>query len=153
MPGGGFFYYIRLPCGLSAGKESARNAGDLGLIPGFGRSPGEGKGSPLQDSGPGDSMDCIVHGVAKSQTRLSDFHSFLSSETTCWPRRQGEPLLIFPLPCLPAAWPQIWVLSRETPFSTGWTKPSQPSDPTGEPQELESTREILEREGLRKITR
>ena len=60
-----------------------------------------------------------VHGVAKSQTRLSDFHSFLSSETTCWPRRQGEPLLIFPLPCLPAAWPQTWVLSRETPFSTG----------------------------------
>ena len=44
------------PCG-SAGKESARNAGDLGLIPGLGRSPGEGKGYPLQYSGLENSMD------------------------------------------------------------------------------------------------
>ena len=43
--------------------------GDLGLIPGLGRSPGEGKGYPLQYSGLENSMDCIVHGVAKSQTR------------------------------------------------------------------------------------
>ena len=57
-----------------AGKESACNAGDLGLIPGLGRSPGEGKGYPLQYSGLGNSMDCIVHGISKSQTRLSDFH-------------------------------------------------------------------------------
>ena len=42
--------------------------GDLGLIPGLGRSPGEGKGYPLRYSGLGNSMDCIVHGVAKSQT-------------------------------------------------------------------------------------
>ena len=55
------------PCG-SAGKESACNAGDLGSIPVLGRSPGEGKGYPLQDSGLENSMDCIVHGVAKSQT-------------------------------------------------------------------------------------
>ena len=55
-------------------KESACNAGDLGLIPGLGRSPGEGKGYPLQYSGLENSMDCIVHGVAKGQTRLSDFH-------------------------------------------------------------------------------
>ena len=48
--------------------------GDLGLIPGLGRSPGEGKGYPLQYSGLENSMDCIVHGVAKSRTRLSDFH-------------------------------------------------------------------------------
>ena len=61
------------PCG-SAGKESARNVGDLGSIPGLGRSPGEGKGYPLQYSGLENSMTCIVHGVAKSQTRLSDFH-------------------------------------------------------------------------------
>ena len=61
------------PCG-SAGKESACNSGDLGLIPGLGRSPGEGKGYPLQYSGLENSMDCIVHGVAKSWTRLSDFH-------------------------------------------------------------------------------
>ena len=59
----------------SAGKESARNAGDLGLIPGLGRSPGEGKGYSLQRSGLKNSMDYIVHGVAKSQTRLIDDHS------------------------------------------------------------------------------
>ena len=58
----------------SAGKESACNAGDLGSIPGLGRSPGEGKGYPLQYSGLENSMNYIVHGVAKSQTRLSNFH-------------------------------------------------------------------------------
>ena len=61
------------PCG-SAGKESACNAGDLGLIPGLGRSPGEGKGSPLQYSGLENSVDGMVYGVAESDT-LSDFHS------------------------------------------------------------------------------
>ena len=60
----------------SAGKESACNVGDLGLIPGLGRSPGEGKCYPLQYSGLENSMDWIVHGVTKSRTRLSDFHSF-----------------------------------------------------------------------------
>ena len=65
--------------GGSAGKESACNAGDLGLIPGLGRSPEEGKGYPLQYSGLENSMDCIVHGVAKSWTQLSDFH-FLPDE-------------------------------------------------------------------------
>ena len=55
-------------------KESACNAGDLGSIPGLGRSPGEGKGYPLQYSGLENSMDCIAHGVAKSQTQRSDFH-------------------------------------------------------------------------------
>ena len=60
--------------GGSAGKESACNAGDLGSIPEFGRSPGEENGYPLQDSGLENSMDCIVDGVAKSWTRLSDFH-------------------------------------------------------------------------------
>ena len=58
----------------SAGKESVCSAGDLGSIPGWGRSPGEGKGYPLQYSGLENSMDCIVHGVAKSRTQLSDFH-------------------------------------------------------------------------------
>ena len=43
-------------------------------IPGLGRSPGEGKGYPFQYSGLENSVDCIVHGVAKSQTQLSDFH-------------------------------------------------------------------------------
>ena len=57
----------------SAGKESACNAGDLGSTPGLGRS-GEGNGYPLQYSGQENSMDCIVHGVTKNRTRLSDFH-------------------------------------------------------------------------------
>ena len=60
--------------GGSAGEESACNAGDLGSIPGLGRSPGEGKGYPLQYSGLENSMDWIVHGVTKSRTRLSSFH-------------------------------------------------------------------------------
>ena len=59
--------FLGFPCG-SAGKESACYAGDLGLIPGLGRSPGEGKGCSLQYSGLENSMDCIVHEVAKSQT-------------------------------------------------------------------------------------
>ena len=50
----------------SVGKESACNAGDLSLIPGLRRSPGEGKGYPLQYYGRENSMDCIVHVVAKS---------------------------------------------------------------------------------------
>ena len=58
----------RFPCD-SAGKESACNAGDLRLIPGLGRSPGEGKGYPLQaHSGLENSVDCIVHGVAESDS-------------------------------------------------------------------------------------
>ena len=57
----------------SAGKESACNAGDLGSIPGSGRSPGEEIGYPLQYSGLENSMDCLVHGVAKSWTFLSHF--------------------------------------------------------------------------------
>ena len=53
---------------------SACNAEDLGLIPKLRRSPGKGKDYPLEYSGLENSMDCIVHGVAKSWTRLSDFH-------------------------------------------------------------------------------
>ena len=52
--------------GGSAGKESACRMGDLGLILGLGRSPGEGNGYPLQYSGLENSMNCMVHGVAKS---------------------------------------------------------------------------------------
>ena len=58
----------------SAGKESTCNAGDLGLIPGLGRSPGEKNGYPLQYSGLENTMDCVVHGVTKNQTLLSNFH-------------------------------------------------------------------------------
>ena len=49
----------------SVGKESPYNVGDLGLIPGVGRSPGKGKGHLLQYSGLENSMDCRVHGVTK----------------------------------------------------------------------------------------
>ena len=55
-------------------KKSACNVGDLGSIPGLGRSPGEGKGYPLQYSALENFMDCIVHKVAESRTQLSDFH-------------------------------------------------------------------------------
>ena len=63
--------------GGSDGKESACNAGDLGSIPGMGRSPGEWDGYPLQYSCLENSTDrgvwqAIVHGVAKSWTQLSD---------------------------------------------------------------------------------
>ena len=56
------------------GKESACNAGDPGLIPRLGRSPGEGNHYPPEYSCLKNSMDCIVHGIAKSRTRLSNFH-------------------------------------------------------------------------------
>ena len=65
--------FLGFPYG-STGKESTCSVGDLGSIPGLGRSPGKGNGYPLQYSGLENSMDCTVHGVAKSRTRLSDFH-------------------------------------------------------------------------------
>ena len=57
----------------SADKKSAHEAGDLNLIPGLGRSPGAGKGYPLQCSGLENPIDCIGRGVPKSQTQLSNF--------------------------------------------------------------------------------
>ena len=70
---------LALPVGLciAAGKESACNVGDLGSIPGLGRSPGEGNSYPLQDSGLENSTDCIVHRVTKSRTQLRNFHIFI----------------------------------------------------------------------------
>ena len=68
-------FFLQFPGG-SEGKESACNAGDLGLILGGERSPGEGNGYPVQYSCLKNSMDrgawqATVHGVTKSQTRLS----------------------------------------------------------------------------------
>ena len=74
------YFHLDFPCG-SAGKESACNAGDLGSMPGLGRSPGEGKGYPLQYSDLEKSMDCIAHGVAKSRIQLNDFHLFSPRNT------------------------------------------------------------------------
>ena len=72
-----FTYHEGFPGG-SDGKESTCNVGDLGSIPGLGRSLGEGNGYPLQYSCLEKSVDrgawwATVHGVTKSQTRLSDF--------------------------------------------------------------------------------
>ena len=69
---------LGLPGG-SVGKESACSAGDLGPIPGLGRSPAEGNGYPLQDSGLEKAMDCIVHGA----TTESDTTESLSLSLLC----------------------------------------------------------------------
>ena len=76
-------YYRFNFLGGSDGNESACNARDLGLIPGSGRSPGEGKGYPLKHSCLKNHMDggnwrATVYGVAKSQTQLSNFHFHFS---------------------------------------------------------------------------
>ena len=63
------------PCG-SAGKKSVCTAGDLGLIPRLGRSPGEGNSYSLQYSGLENSMNYIVDGVTKSQTQLMEVMEF-----------------------------------------------------------------------------
>ena len=76
-------YSMGFPCG-SASKEFTCNAGELSLDPRLGRSPGERKGYPLQYSGLENSMDCTVHGVAKSQTQLSDFHNVVQNHLEFW---------------------------------------------------------------------
>ena len=76
---------VGFPCG-SAGKESACSEGDLGSIPGLGRSLGEENGYPLQYSGLENPMDSMVHEVEKNWTRLSNFHVYNASikkEKTC----------------------------------------------------------------------
>ena len=91
--------FLGFPCD-STDKESTCNVGDLGLIPELGRSPGEGKGCSFQYSGLENSMDCIIYGVTKSQTQLSDFHFHCRTETFpsnllcgaphfCWHREVG----------------------------------------------------------------
>ena len=63
--------------GGSAGKESTCNVRNLGSTPGLGRFPGEGYSYPLKYSGLENSMDCIVHGVAKSQTPYIEINSIM----------------------------------------------------------------------------
>ena len=82
-----YIYYVRYTKGFpggSAGNKSTCNAGDLGLNLGLGRSPGEEKGYLLQYSVMENSTDCIVHGVTKSRTRLSDFHFTSLQLYTCY---------------------------------------------------------------------
>ena len=91
-----YFTYMGFS-GISAGKESACNAGDPSSILGSGRSPGEWNGYPFQNSCLENSMDrgaqqAIVCGVAKNQTRLSDFH-FTDSES-CMGTDGKEPLIV-----------------------------------------------------------
>ena len=71
------FYFLKSLPGRSDSKESACNAGDLGLIPGMGRSPGGGHGNPLQYSCLENPVDrgawrVTVRGETESQTRLND---------------------------------------------------------------------------------
>ena len=75
------------PCG-SAGKKSTCNVGDLGSTPGLGKS-GEGKDYLLRYSGLENSMDCIVHGVTKSRTQLSNF-AFHFSFMSCLKSHHGK---------------------------------------------------------------
>ena len=81
------------PCD-SAGKESACNVGDLNSIPWLGRSCGEVKGYPLQYSGLENSIDCIIHGVGKSWTGLSNFHFHLSRYHCISPALRADSLLL-----------------------------------------------------------
>ena len=71
-------------------KNLPADVGDAGSVPGLGRSPGERKGYPLQHSGLENSMGCIVHGVGKSQTRLSDFHFHFHFQYSCLENPTGR---------------------------------------------------------------
>ena len=84
--------FLGFLCG-STGKESACNAGDLGLIPGLGSSAGEGKGLPLQHCGVENSMDCIIHGATKGQTHMSQLSLSSLAQALCpksWVRSVEE---------------------------------------------------------------
>ena len=100
--------------GGSDGKESACNAGDLGLIPGSGRSPGEENGNPLQYSclenphGQRILVGYSFHGVSKSQRRLGDFHSLTHSVLYSFPKSNITLWDYFPL---------VWKLSLSKSYS------------------------------------
>ena len=102
------------------GKESACNAGGTGSAPGFGRSPGEGKGYPLQYSGLENSMDCIVHGATKSRTRLSNFH-FQDLKSTYGSTTK---ILGGPIPC--DVYPTSAFTARPSPLALATLLPTSP---------------------------
>ena len=99
--------------GGSAGKESACNVGDLGLIPGLGRSPGEGKGYPLLYSGLETSMDCTVRAMAKSLTRPSGLHLHRLSPVVL----SGAACLVVPGLLTAVAFPVVMTGGRRAGFS------------------------------------
>ena len=108
---------LGFPCG-SAGKESSYNEGDLGSIPGLGRSPGEGKGYQLQYCDLESSMGCIVHEVTKNWTCLSDFHFNLPHSQIFKTRPlcravacQESSILLFSETVTMKAWPKLLVFT------------------------------------------
>ena len=107
----------------SAGKEPACNAGDPSLIPGSGRSSGEGIGYPLQYSGLENSMDSIVHGVAKSWTWTSDFHFTVGALAEApWPlpstfSNSGDLTLVLPPSLSQLPLPEEWAIAPWQPIT------------------------------------
>ena len=108
--------FLGFPCG-SAGKESACNVGDLGSIPALGRSPGEGKGYPLQYSGLENSNNCVVHGVSKSRTQLITF------TLTC-SRGSSQPRDRTWVSCIAGRFFTVWAIRevQQRPRHTKWEK-------------------------------
>ena len=96
--------------------------GDLGSTPGLGRSPGEGKGYPLQYSGLENSMNCIVHGVTKNWTGLSDFDFYSLYH---WASPVAH--LVKNLPAMQKTWVQS--LGQEDPLEKGMATQLQHSCP------------------------
>ena len=105
--------FLGFPCG-SGGKESTCNAADLGLIPGLGRSPGEGKGYPLQYFG------LENHGVTKSWTQLSNFHFTFTYYN--WRGSLVAQTIKNP-PAMQETW--VWSLGQENLLEKGKAHPLQ----------------------------
>ena len=103
-------------CG-STGKESTCNMGDLSSIPGFGRSPGERKGYPLQYSHLENSMDCIVHRVAKSLTRLRDFHLSLFAVLKLLSLIRSHLFIFVPITIGDKSKKILWFMSKSVPLA------------------------------------
>ena len=91
-------------------KESSCIVGDLGSIPGLGRSPEEGNSYPLQYSNLENSVDCMVHGVAKRRTRLSNFHFTVIINTVILHR--SKPIECTTLTVRPNITHGLWIIMK-----------------------------------------